>query len=138
MDEQRLAINNFKDPAPGSQSDSLNSKQMILTSSAEQVPSSKPDSHSDKQEIPCLLWNPKIHESYRIKKNPELVSILSHTNPVQALISYGIYFRSVLILSSHLSLGLSRCLFFSSFPAQNYQYAFLTYSYVLHAPSISP
>jgi hypothetical protein len=69
----------------------------------EQRPSCEANTFSASQEIPRILWNPKVH--YRIHKSPPPVPILSQLNQVHA--PHPTSRRSVLILPSHLRLGLS-------------------------------
>jgi hypothetical protein len=72
-----------------------------LTNSMEQSPSWEANRSSASQEIPRVLWNPKVH--YRTDKSPPPVPILSHINPVHA--PHPNSWRSILILSSHLRRG---------------------------------
>jgi hypothetical protein len=72
-------------------------------------------------EFPSILWNPKAH--HQIHKSSPLVPILSQANPVNTTPSY-LSPRFVLILSTHLRLGLPSGQFPSGFPTNNL-YAFL-------------
>ena len=81
----------------------------LLTYSIQHSPSWEANRFSCSQEIPHILWNPKVH--YRIHKCPPPVTILSQLDPVHASTSS----RPILILSSHLHLGLPSGLFPSGF-----------------------
>jgi hypothetical protein len=84
----------------------------LLTFYLEHSPSCEATRFAASQEIPCILWNPKVH--YGIHKCRQPVSIPSQLNPVHPP-----FWRSALILSSHLRLDLSSGLFSSGFLHQN-------------------
>jgi len=73
----------------------------------EQSPSWEANRFSASQEISHILWNPKVH--YRIHKCPPTVPILSQLDPVHT--PHPTSWRSILILSFHLRLGLPSGLF---------------------------
>jgi hypothetical protein len=85
----------------------------LLTYSMEQSPSWEVNRFATIQ-ISRILWNPKVH--YRIHKCPPPVSILSQLHPVHT--PHPTSWRSALILSSHLRLGLPSGLSPSGFPTK--------------------
>ena len=85
----------------------------LLTYSMEQIPSRKHNSFSASQEIPRVLWNPKVH--YRIHKSPLSVLVVSQINPVHTPTpSPG----SFSILWPHLRPVLPSGLFYSDFSTE--------------------
>jgi hypothetical protein len=102
------------------------------TNSMQQSPSWEANSHSASQEIPHLLWNPKVH--YHVHKIPTLARILSQMNQVHNLPT--ISRRSILILSYYLLRSLLSGLFPSGLSTR-ILYAFINIPCVLHDPPIS-
>ena len=86
----------------------------LLIYSVEQSPSWEAKGFAPSQEISPILWNTKVH--YRIQKYPPTVPILSQLDPVHT--PHPTSWRSILILSSHLRLGLPSGLFPSGFPTK--------------------
>jgi hypothetical protein len=84
------------------------------------------------QELPSILWNPKVQ--YRVHESPALVLILNQIYPTHTTPSYlsKIHFSIV----HPLRLGLSSGLFPCGFPT-NILYAFLLSPFMLNALPIS-
>jgi len=80
----------------------------------EQSPAWEANRFSASQEILHILQNTKVH--YRIYKRPPPVPILSHLDPVHT--PHPTAWRSILIVSSHLSLGLPSGLFSLGLPTK--------------------
>jgi hypothetical protein len=95
----------------------------LLTYTMEQSPSWEAKTPWATQEIPRILWNPNVH--HRIHNIPPPVPILSQIDLVHA--PHPTSQRFILILSSHLRLGLPSGLLPSGFPTK-----------ALYAPLFSP
>ena len=89
-------------------------QNQLLTYSMQHIPSWEANRFSANQEIPRILWNPKIY--YRIHICPPPVPILNQLDPVHAPVSHS--WITILISSSHLRLGLPNGLFPSGFPTK--------------------
>jgi hypothetical protein len=96
------------------------------------VDSSEAASCAATQELPSILWNPKVH--YRVHQSPALVPILSQFGQVHKTPSY--LSKIHLILPTNIRLGLPSGLLSSGFPT-NILHAFLFSPFVLHILPIS-
>ena len=105
----------------------------LLTYSMVQSPSWEANWFGASQEIPRISRNPKVH--YRTYKHLPPVSILGQPNPVHTSTSYTSW-RSILILSTHLRLGLPSRLSPSGFPSKTL-YTPSPHPYAPHAQPIS-
>ena len=70
----------------------------LLTYSMEQSPSWEANRFAASQEIPRILWNPKVH--YRTHKRPPPVPILGQLDPVHTLTSHFLKIHLNIILPS--------------------------------------
>lgn len=96
----------------------------VAPNSMEQSPSGEASNSSASQEISCILLDLTVH--YCIHNSLTLVPILRQSNQVHVLPSF---FRIMLMLSSHLCLGLPRCLFALGFLTKT------LYAFSLSCPS---
>jgi hypothetical protein len=99
----------------------------LLTYTMKQSPSWEANRFSASQEIPRILWNPKVH--YRTHKRPPPV-------PIQSTYPHPTSWRNILILSSHLRLGLPSGLLSSDFVTSTL-YTPLPHTYHMPCPSHS-
>jgi len=81
---------------------SVRNYHYLLIYFMEPSPSWEVNWFSASQEIPRILWNPNVH--YRSHKCPPPVRILSQLDPIHT--PHPTPWRCILILSSHLRLGL--------------------------------
>jgi len=95
---------------------------LLLLPSRSRVLPEKLIGSSASQEIPRILWHPKFH--YHIHTCLPPVRILNQINPANA--PHRTSWRSILILSSCLRLGLPSCLFPSGLPAHLILLDFIT------------
>ena len=104
----------------------------ILTYSVEQSPR-EANRFSASQEIPHILWNPKVH--YRINKRQPPVPILHQFDPVHTPTCHFLKIHLNIILP--FMPGFSKWSLSLRFPQQNPVCASPLHSYALHAPFMS-
>ena len=97
-----------------------------------QSPSWKANWFAASQEIPRILWNPKVHYALTSVRHLSL----SCASPIQSTYPHPTSWRSILILYNHLRLGLPSGLFPSCFPTKTL-YAPRLLTHTRHMPSTS-
>ena len=93
----------------------LYSRNSSLTHSMEQSPSSEVNRFAASQEIPRILWNPKVR--YRTHKCPATIPILSQLDPVHTPTSHFLKIHLDIIIPS--KPGLPKLTLSFRFPHQN-------------------
>ena len=86
----------------------------LLTHSMEKSPSWGANRFAASQ-IPCILWNPRFITTFTSARHLSL----SWATSIQSISPHPTSWRSILILSSHLCLGLPSGLLASGFPTKN-------------------
>ena len=104
----------------------------LLTYSVEQSPSWEANRFSASQEIPCILWNPKVH--YRIHKCPPPVPMLSRIVPFHAFTSH--FLKICFNISLPSTPGSSKWFLSLKFPHQNPVYT-STLPHTCYTPHLS-
>jgi hypothetical protein len=105
------------------------SAKFHLTNSMEPSPNWEVDSRSAAQELPEIVWNPKLH--YHVYKTPTQIPIMCQFIPL-----HPVPLSSISILFYHLFLSLPSGLFPSAFPTKTL-YVFLFPPCVPYALPIS-